>query len=353
MTTYAINGLGRMGKLLLRPLLEKGAHISFINDAVGNPEIYAHLLEFDSVHGRWPAEFSHDSESVTINGTRIAAMTTRDLTELPLGGVDVVIDCTGAFKTVEKLSPYFDAGVKKVVISAPVKEEEAVNIVFGVNHDAYDPARHRIVTASSCTTNCLAPVVKVVHENLGIRHGSMTTIHDVTNTQTIVDPSNSLVDPAVSCLGGEGVGLVYAELGMLSSSASLRHRPCSDIMLLAAGDATVFNESTHRMRIESSPDIEPLGLGKYGIAWVGTSATEYRPYYNQVSCCELRGDVDHSGAWDISDLTYFVDYLFGGGPAAPCEDESDIDYSGGIDISDLTYFVAFLFGGGPSPGDCW
>ena len=173
------------------------------------------------------------------------------------------------------------------------------------------------------------------------------------NTQTIVDPSNSLVDPAVSCLGGEGVGLVYAELGMLSSSASLRHRPCSDIMLLAAGDATVFNESAHRMRIESSPDIEPLGLGKYGIAWVGTSATEYRPYYNQVSCCELRGDVDHSGAWDISDLTYFVDYLFGGGPAAPCEDESDIDYSGGIDISDLTYFVAFLFGGGPSPGDCW
>lgn len=187
MTTYALNGLGRIGKLALRPLLERGAKIAWINDAVGDPEMHAHLLEFDTVHGRWPAEFAHDADSVTIDGTRLPFIGTRDIAALPLEGVDVVIDCTGVFKTEAKIAPYFDAGVKKVVVSAPVKDGDAANIVFGVNHDIYEADRHRIVTASSCTTNCLAPVVKVVHENLGIKHGSITTIHDVTNTQTIVD----------------------------------------------------------------------------------------------------------------------------------------------------------------------
>ena len=187
MTTYAINGLGRMGKLALRPLLERGAKIAFMNDALGGPEMHAHLLEFDTVHGRWRADFSYDEESITIDGVRIPVTATRNLTDLPLDGVDVVIDCTGAFKTAEKLAPYFEAGVKKVVVSAPVKEDEAANIVFGVNDDIYDPREHRIVTAASCTTNCLAPVIKVVLEEFGIKHGSMTTIHDVTNTQTIVD----------------------------------------------------------------------------------------------------------------------------------------------------------------------
>ena len=187
MTTYALNGLGRMGKLALKPLLESGARIAWINDAVGDPEMHAHLLEFDSVHGRWPATFAHDGESVTIDGIRLPFIGARDIAGLPLDGVDVVIDCTGHFKTAERIAPYFAGGVKKVVVSAPVKDAEAANIVFGVNQQDYDPARHRIVTAASCTTNCLAPVVKVIHEALGIRHGAITTIHDVTNTQTIVD----------------------------------------------------------------------------------------------------------------------------------------------------------------------
>ncbi len=186
-TTYAINGLGRIGKLALRPLLERGAEIAFVNDAVGDPQMHAHLLEFDSVHGRWPAEFGHDDDAIIIDGTRIPVTAARDPAALPLDGVDVVIDCTGAFKSAAALAPYFDAGVARVVVSAPVKDAEAANIVYGVNHDIYDPARHRIVTAASCTTNCLAPVVKVLHEAIGIRHGSITTIHDVTNSQTIVD----------------------------------------------------------------------------------------------------------------------------------------------------------------------
>ena len=187
MTVYALNGLGRIGKLALKPLLARGARIAWINDAVGDPAMHAHLLEFDTVHGRWDAEFSADSDSVTVDGTRLPFIGAKDLSALPLDGVDVVIDCTGVFKTEAKLAPYFEAGVKTVVVSAPVKDGGAANIVYGVNHDIYDPAAHRIVTAASCTTNCLAPVVKVIHEAIGIRHGSITTIHDVTNTQTIVD----------------------------------------------------------------------------------------------------------------------------------------------------------------------
>ncbi|MBE1297666.1 ArsJ-associated glyceraldehyde-3-phosphate dehydrogenase [Phycobacter azelaicus] len=229
MTTYAVNGLGRIGKLALKPLLERGAQIAWINDAVGDPEMHAHLLEFDTVHGRWDAEFSHDADSVTINDMRLPFIGTSDLTELPLDGVDVVIDCTGVFKSEAKLAPYFEAGVKKVVVSAPVKDGDAANIVYGVNEGTYDPARHRIVTAASCTTNCIAPVVKVIHENLRIRHGSITTIHDVTNTQTIVDRPAKDLRRARSALNSliptttgsaTAITLIYPELtGRLNGHA--------------------------------------------------------------------------------------------------------------------------------------
>ena len=155
MTVYALNGLGRIGKLMLKPLLERGANVAWINDAVGDPAMHAHLLEWDTVHGRWEAEFGHDAESVTVDGVRLPFVGTTEVSHLPLDGVDVVIDCTGVFKTEARLAPYFDAGVKKVVVSAPVKDADAANIVYGVNHDIYDAARHRIVTAASCTTNCL------------------------------------------------------------------------------------------------------------------------------------------------------------------------------------------------------
>ncbi|MFP4275053.1 MAG: ArsJ-associated glyceraldehyde-3-phosphate dehydrogenase [Paracoccaceae bacterium] len=221
MTTYALNGLGRVGKLALKPLLERGAEIAWINDAVGDAAMHAHLLEFDTVHGRWNAEISADADSVTVDGTRLPFIGTRDLSALPLDDVDVVIDCTGVFKTEAKLAPYFEAGVRKVVVSAPVKDGPTANIVYGVNHEIYDPARHRIVTAASCTTNCLAPVVKVIHEGLGIRHGSITTIHDVTNTQTIVDRPHKDLRRARSALNSliptttgsaTAITLIYPEL---------------------------------------------------------------------------------------------------------------------------------------------
>ncbi|MDU8913371.1 ArsJ-associated glyceraldehyde-3-phosphate dehydrogenase [Aestuariicoccus sp. MJ-SS9] len=229
MTTYALNGLGRIGKLALRPLLERGAEIAFVNDAVGDPAMHAHLLEFDTVHGRWPATFAATDDSITIDGQRLPVHSERDPAALPLDGIDVVIDCTGAFKTEATLAAYFDAGVKKVVVSAPVKEPNAANIVYGVNHDIYDPASHRIVTAASCTTNCLAPVVKVIHEGLGIKHGSITTIHDVTNTQTIVDRPAKDLRRARSALNAliptttgsaTAITLIYPELtGKLNGHA--------------------------------------------------------------------------------------------------------------------------------------
>jgi glyceraldehyde 3-phosphate dehydrogenase len=228
-TTIALNGLGRIGKLALKPLLETGVEIVWINDAVGDPAMHAHLLEFDTVHGRWDAVFGADESGITINGRRLPVHNARRIEDLPLDGVDMVIDCTGVFKTEAALAPYFAAGVKKVVVSAPVKDGPTANIVYGVNNDAYDAAAHRIVTAASCTTNCLAPVVKVIHEGLSIKHGAITTIHDLTNTQTIVDrPAKDLrrarsgVNALIPTTTGSAtaITLIYPELkGRLNGHA--------------------------------------------------------------------------------------------------------------------------------------
>lgn len=252
MTTYALNGLGRIGKLSLRPLLERGAKIAFINDAVGDAAMHAHLLEFDSIHGRWPATFEADEGAISINGTRIPVTSTRNLKDLPLNGVDVVIDCTGAFKTEAKLALYFAAGVKKVVVSAPVKDGPTANIVYGVNDDIYDADTHQIVTATSCTTNCLAPVVKVLLEGIGIKHGSITTIHDVTNTQTIVDRPAKDLRRARSALtnliptttgSATAITLIYPELeGKLNGHAvrvPLLNASITDCVFEMARETTV------------------------------------------------------------------------------------------------------------------
>jgi glyceraldehyde 3-phosphate dehydrogenase len=233
MARIAINGLGRMGKLVLRAFFERGApgEIVLINDAVGDPALHAHLLEFDSVHGRWHALFGHDADSVSVNGAPMLLSGARSIGDLPLRdlAIDLVVDCTGVFKTVARTQAYFDAEVRKVVVSAPIKDAAALNLVYGVNHDRYDPARHHLVTAASCTTNCLAPVVRVLHEEIGIRHGAITTVHDVTNTQTIVDRPAKDLRRARSALNSliptttgsaTAITLIYPELaGRLNGHA--------------------------------------------------------------------------------------------------------------------------------------
>jgi glyceraldehyde 3-phosphate dehydrogenase len=231
MARIAINGLGRIGKLVLRRLIDlgHGADIAFVNDPAGTPDQHALLIEFDSVHGRWGASVGQDDGALVLAGHRIPLHAEKDPAALPLAGLDVMADCTGAFTRVAKLQPYLDAGAGRVVVSAPVKEAPALNLVYGVNHDLYDPENHRIVTAASCTTNCLAPLVKVVHEGLGIRHGSITTIHDVTNTQTIVDrpakdprrARSALVNLIPTTTGSAtAIALIYPELkGRLNGHA--------------------------------------------------------------------------------------------------------------------------------------
>ena len=190
MPRIAINGLGRIGKLLLRAFEAEGAggEVVLLNDLVDNPASHALFLEFDSVHGRWEVNIEAREGGLAINGRAMRLTAERRIEDLPLRelGVEMVVDCTGAFTKAAALEPYFAAGVGKVVVSAPVKDGDALNLVYGINHAVYDGSQ-RLVTAASCTTNCLAPVVKVLHETIGIRHGSITTIHDVTNTQTIVD----------------------------------------------------------------------------------------------------------------------------------------------------------------------
>ncbi|WP_312942376.1 ArsJ-associated glyceraldehyde-3-phosphate dehydrogenase [Stutzerimonas balearica] len=183
-----INGFGRIGRLALRaawgwPELE----FVQINDPAGDAATHAHLLNFDSVHGRWQHEAGSDGDGLLIDGQRIRVTANKAIADTDWSGCDLVIEASGKMKSVAVLEGYLAQGVKRVVVSAPVKEPGALNVVMGVNDGLFDPARHRIVTAASCTTNCLAPVVKVIHENLGIRHGSITTIHDLTNTQSILD----------------------------------------------------------------------------------------------------------------------------------------------------------------------
>jgi glyceraldehyde 3-phosphate dehydrogenase len=218
-----INGFGRIGRLLLRaawgfPELEF-VHINEIN---GGVEAAAHLLEFDSVHGRWQQDVRLEGDRIQIDHQSLSfsEYAKPELVNWQELGVDIVLECSGKFRTPETLNPYFSKGIKKVIVAAPVKEE-ALNIVMGINDYLYDPAQHHLLTAASCTTNCLAPVVKVIHEGLGIKHGVITTIHNNTNTQTLVDaPHKDLRRARASALSliptttgsATAIAMIYPEL---------------------------------------------------------------------------------------------------------------------------------------------
>ncbi|MCR9185441.1 MAG: ArsJ-associated glyceraldehyde-3-phosphate dehydrogenase [Halieaceae bacterium] len=195
-----INGFGRMGRLTLRVLFEQAdVRIVRINDPAADAATHAHLMNFDTVHGRWQHEASSDSNALIIGDQRVAVTANTAISDTDWSGCDVVIEASGRMKTRALLQAYLDQGVQRVVVTAPVKDEGVLNVVMGVNDDLYDPAAHPILTAASCTTNCLAPVVKVIHQHLGIRHGSMTTIHSVTNTQTILDAAHKDLRRARAC----------------------------------------------------------------------------------------------------------------------------------------------------------
>jgi glyceraldehyde 3-phosphate dehydrogenase len=223
MARIGINGFGRMGRLAFRAAFGRpDLAVTQVNEISGGPATAAHLLEFDSVHGRWHQPISAGPDRFTVGGQEIAF--TSQAAPADIGwrecGVDIVLDCTGRLLNPESLRPHFAAGARTVIVAAPVKAG-ALNIVMGVNDHLYDPHRHDLLTAASCTTNCLAPIVKVVHEGLGIRHGVITTIHDVTNTQTIVDRPHKDLRRARSSLlsliptstgSATAIALIYPEL---------------------------------------------------------------------------------------------------------------------------------------------
>ena len=188
-TRIAINGFGRIGRLAMRvahamPELD----VVHVNEIAGDVAAAAHLLTFDSTQGTWGIDVDVAKGGLIVDGAAVTYSSNSAIHQTPWQdlGADVVVDCTGRFKTAEALQPYLQQGVKKVVVSAPVKEQ-ALNVAMGVNDALYDPLRHDIVSAASCTTNCIAPVIKVLHEKFVVEHGLITTIHDVTNTQSVLD----------------------------------------------------------------------------------------------------------------------------------------------------------------------
>jgi glyceraldehyde 3-phosphate dehydrogenase len=212
-----INGFGRMGRLSFRAAFDWD-DIEFvqINDLKGDATTLAHLVNFDSVHGRWSHNATSEGNNIVINGKTIVCTQNRSIAETDWSQCDVVIEASGVMKTKALLQAYLDQGVKRVVVTAPVKEDGVLNIVMGVNDQDYNPSQHPIVTAASCTTNCLAPVVKVLHESIGIKHGSMTTIHSITNTQTIIDAPHKDLRRARSC----GTSLIPTTTG---SATAITH----------------------------------------------------------------------------------------------------------------------------------
>lgn len=198
MATIGINGFGRMGRLGIRAAWSN-PDFSFkqINEIATDATGSAHLLKFDSIQGIWSPDCHADGSNVVVDGVTMAHTSNQTIAETDWSGCDIVWECTGSFRTAEQLQAYFDQGVQKVIVAAPV--EGALNIVYGVNDDWYQPAEHHLITAASCTTNCLAPVVKVMHEKIGIKHGSMTSIHNITNTQTIIDKGHKDLRRARAC----------------------------------------------------------------------------------------------------------------------------------------------------------
>ena len=213
-----INGFGRIGKLALRAAWD-WPELEFvqINDPGGDAATHAHLLNFDSVHGRWHHEARGAEGALVIGNRHLPLSANRAIADTDWSGCDLVIEASGANKTSAVLQGYLDQGVKRVVVSAPVKESAVLNVVLGVNDHLFDPQVHRIVTAASCTTNCLAPVVKVIHQAMGIKHGSITTIHDVTNTQSILDQPHKDLRRARAC----GISLIPTSTGSATAIAEI------------------------------------------------------------------------------------------------------------------------------------
>jgi glyceraldehyde 3-phosphate dehydrogenase len=249
-----INGFGRIGRNFFRAIQAQGADIEVVavNDLTDNKTL-AHLLKYDSILGRFPAEVSYDEQNITVGGKSIKALEERDPAALPWGdlGVDVVIESTGFFTDADKARAHIQGGAKKVIISAPAKNED-ITVVMGVNDGDYDPSKHDIISNASCTTNCLAPMAKVIHDTFTIERGLMTTVHAYTQDQNLQDGPHSDLRRAraaainivpTSTGAAKAIGLVLPQLkGKLDGFALRVPIPtgsATDLTVTVSRDTTV------------------------------------------------------------------------------------------------------------------
>jgi glyceraldehyde 3-phosphate dehydrogenase len=320
-----INGLGRMGRLALRaafgglfrpeddPRAGNRLEVVHLNEINGGADAIAHLLEFDSTHGRWRTPIAADGGSaISVGARRLGFSSEATPGEVPWGdlGCDIVLECTGKFLKPEQLQGYFDRGVKRVIVAAPVRDERALNVVVGVNDKLYDPAMHRLLTAASCTTNCLAPVVKVVHEAIGIRHGQITTIHDPTNTNVVVDAPHKDLRRARSAMlslsptttgSASAIALIYPELkGKLNG-----HAVRAPVLNASLTDC-VFELNRPTTEVEVNELFEAAARG----ALAGILGYETRPLVSADYCNDTRSAIVDAPSTMVTDGTLLKVYAW-------------------------------------------
>lgn len=320
-----INGMGRMGRLALRaalgglvrptddPRAANRLDVVHVNEVEGGAATTAHLLEFDSLHGRWRERISADGDDcIKVADSKIGFSSAAAPGDVAWGdlGCDIVLECTGKFRTPETLQAYFDRGVKRVIVAAPVKDERALNVVVGVNDHLYDPDRHRLLTAASCTTNCLAPVVKVVHETFGIRHGQITTIHDPTNTNVVVDAPHKDLRRARSAMlslqptttgSATAIALIYPELkGKLNG-----HAVRAPVLNASLTDC-VFELDRPATEVEVNAAFAEASAG--GLA--GILGCETRPLVSVDYCNDTRSAIVDAPSTMVTDATLLKVYAW-------------------------------------------
>src|SRR5471030_591215 len=320
-----INGMGRMGRLALRaafggvhrpkedPRAVNRLEIVHVNEIKGGAAATAHLLEFDSIHGRWHTSFEVDGEKGISIGQKyltFSAEVSPRLVPWSDFGCDIVLECTGKFLKPEQLKAYFDCGVKRVIVAAPVKDDSALNVVVGVNDHLYDPARHRLLTAASCTTNCLAPVVKVIHENLGIKHGQITTIHDPTNTNVVVDSPHKDLRRARSAMmslqptttgSATAITLIYPDL-----KGKLNGHAVRVPVLNASLTDCVFELS----RSTTEAEVNDLFAAAAKGPLAGILGFEHRPLVSVDYCNDTRSSIIDAPSTMVTDGTLLKVYAW-------------------------------------------
>ncbi|WP_088343856.1 MULTISPECIES: ArsJ-associated glyceraldehyde-3-phosphate dehydrogenase [Rhodomicrobium] len=320
-----INGMGRMGRLSLRaalggvertpgdPRAANRLDIVHVNEVKGGAAATAHLLEFDSMHGRWRTGFEvPGDDAIIVGGKRISFSEGKTPADVPWGdlGCDIVLECTGKFLTPAALEVYFARGVRRVIVAAPVKDAAALNIVVGVNDHLYDPDRHRLLTAASCTTNCLAPVVKVIHESIGIRHGQITTIHDPTNTNVVVDAPHKDLRRARSAMlslqptttgSATAIALIYPELkGKLNG-----HAVRAPVLNASLTDC-VFELNRQTTEAEVNALFAAAAKGALG----GILGYETRPLVSADYCNDSRSSIVDAPSTMVTDGTLLKVYAW-------------------------------------------